>query len=237
MLPKIISKRFVIIIAKALLVVIPPTIATFVLFKPFKQIPIPPFPNQTSFISQRDINKDLSTEVLSEFLQTNLNLNRYKLCFQNSGAMEYINIPPKLSLIKDQTPNLKTVFISFTQTNQDNTTSTINLSAAPRETNCAIIHSTINGISYNTGNITTPILGDYFIRLTKQEGDPSTTHMKITLSDGSNIEFNFHLTDIRIFIENDPISIVIQWYLLLILWGTQILLYTSLYNFITKWTR
>ena len=212
-------RRIIAIIIRFIIIIFPSAYLFIYLFNPLYTFNLDNriSDKETTFIPMSNINKIYGKTLIGDFFQINLDLSWYNLCVENQGVLQIKGVP---ILTEDKMDGRGNIEITITEKgfNKEN-----RLSIAPNNKKCIKIKNESEGLEIYKKNFDV-ILGAY----------GNNKLQDITRIDEKkwSIEYKIDFTKLHILLKNDVFSLVIKFFVLLLLWSGIIILISSIYKFI-----
>jgi len=191
---------------------------TILMFNPFLKIEFRVNTNEPQYISSEAINRSLASSILSEFFQTSLQLGWYQICFENHGALEREGrvVTNTIDNRGNVTMQYKEVLVDSSDTGYKILTGTPD--GVPE---CNRIGGNTKGLNIATSTISL--------------GMPmNDTSEDVTMIGDKEFSFTigFHFNKLVLYIKQDWLSLLVKYFVILVLWSSFILLVRSTSRFL-----
>jgi hypothetical protein len=188
------------------------------MFNPFAKINLQINKNEVQYISKYEMNKNLTSSIFANFFQTSLQLDWYKICLKNLGAVTMdgqtvINDNDKSGDVQTQVKEIAS---------EPYSTSYKILYASPlKKKNCIRINSDINGIL--VGSTTVAIGYSTFQKYDAKAGTGPHEY---------SITFKQQFSKTVLYIEQDWVMLITKYLVIVLLWSALILLIREIAKFL-----
>jgi len=217
-----------------------PFIFAWLIFDPLIKVEFESNKNEPQYISKKEIDENLTRLVFFEFFQTSLNLGWYKICAENRGVLStYGKIIVNEEEAKKVPKYIKTkVIVNREDVDDDAGDVTIRVKKASAlllndsyqefkirpfgSPNCLRFIGNNEGLVVGSSTASLGRVGSHVL------------DEKMIGPEEFETNFSFDFTKINLYIKQDFLAFVIKYAIILLSWGSLILLVLNLYRWVTK---
>jgi hypothetical protein len=207
------------ILGRTSILFIIPFIFTWVMFNPLDTFDLKPNTTEPQDISLGEINKNLTPFILANFFQTTLGLGWYKVCFENTGALT-INGHVVSNREDRGDVQVRVKQGAFSASMEDYQI----LTARPFEkTDCLRFSESNGGLTISTSTIS---LGAPMNDIPQDRNMVSQSEYEFS--------FMFDYEKVHLYIQQDEVAFWVKYAVMLVAWGSLLLLFAGLWEWLLK---
>lgn len=193
-----------------------PAIFMFLIFNPFQTIDLQTNGAETQYVSRSEIDRSMAKYMLSEFFQTSLRLGWYDVCFENNEALN-LNGQPIHNGENERSIELIVKEVLPSPFTADWKT----IKAPPFKPSCLTFGSNNNGLMVGTSTIALGTVESIPWKCNNETKECS-------------FSFGFEYSKLHLYIQQNPWAFLIEYIVLVLLWGAINLEVKELKKFIAR---